>query len=317
MKTFIAGNNEENQRLDRFLSKVMPSAAMGTVYQSLRKKKVKVNGKRITDGAYRLCAGDRLELYISDEFFEDERAVPLWQTLTPRLDVVYEDTHILIANKPAGMLSQSDTEESLEAHLRAYLMQKGSFDPKTEHTFLPSLCHRIDRNTDGLVIAAKDAESLRILNRKIKQREIRKFYLCQTEGTPNPKVGELRGWLKKNEAKQKMEPAKADTPGAVYVQTRYRVLSEGSVATVEAEILTGRTHQIRAGFASVGCPLVGDRKYGAKQTSQRFQHLTAYRLVFAFREDAGCLNGLNGKTFTLETEGFHAATDSGSEPRCP
>lgn len=302
MKTFTIGPNDQNQRLDKFMKKVMPSAASGTVYQSLRKKKVKVNGKRVTDGALRLSSGDRLELYINDEFFEKESTPSLWQTLSPRLSVVYEDAHILIMNKPAGMLSQSESEESLESHMRAYLYRKGEFDPSCEHTFLPSLCHRIDRNTDGLVIGAKDAESLRILNQKIRDKEIVKFYLCQTEGTPDPETGELSGWLKKNENRQKMEAADKDTPGAVFYQTRYRVLKPGSIALVEAELLTGRTHQIRAGFAALGCPLKGDIKYGAKQTSQRFQHLTAYRLVFTFTTDAGCLDYLNGKEIILGKE---------------
>ncbi len=302
MKAFTVGFNEQNLRLDKFMKKVMPSAPMGTVYQSLRKKKVKVNGKRVTDGALRLQEGDCLELYISDVFFDKDAAIPLWQTMTPQLSLIYEDEHILIMNKPAGMLSQSETEESLEAHMRAYLYQKGDFDPKKEFTFLPSLCHRIDRNTDGLVIGAKDAESLRILNQKIQDKEIQKFYLCQTEDTPKPETGELSGWLKKNELRQKMEPATKDTTGAVFYQTRYRVLTPGKPSLVEAELLTGRTHQIRAGFASIGCPLVGDIKYGAKQGSKRFQHLTAYRLVFAFTGDAGCLNHLNGKEFSLRKE---------------
>lgn len=302
MKPFTIGYNDQNQRLDKFMKKVMPSATPGTVYQSLRKKKVRLNGKRVTDGSLRLSEGDRLELYINDEFFGKSSTPPLWQNLTPRLSVVYEDAHILIMNKPAGMLSQSETEESLETHMRAYLYRKGDFDPSREHTFLPSLCHRIDRNTNGLVIGAKDAESLRILNQKIRDKEIAKFYLCQTEGTPKPEAGELSGWLKKNEAKQKMEPADKDSPGAIFYQTRYRVLRPGAVALVEAELLTGRTHQIRAGFASLGCPLVGDVKYGAKQASNRFQHLTAYRLVFAFTTDAGCINDLNGKEFILEKE---------------
>lgn len=302
MKTFTIGANDQNLRLDKFLFKVMPSAASGTVYQSLRKKKVKVNGKRVTDGALRLCIGDMLELYISDEFFDAKGPVPLWQTLIPRLSVIYEDSHVLIMNKPAGMLSQSDTEESLETHMRAYLYRNGSFDPQKEHTFLPSLCHRIDRNTDGLVIGAKDAESLKILNQKIRDKEIRKFYLCQTEGTPQPEVGELSGWLKKNEFKQKMESAEPNSSGALFYQTRYRVLKPGKTALVEAELLTGRTHQIRAGFASLGYPLVGDIKYGAGQASKRFQHLTAYRLIFAFTTDAGCLNELNGKEILLGKE---------------
>lgn len=298
MKTITVGKNEQGQRLDRLLTKLLANAGQGEVYKSLRKKKVKVNGKRITDGALRLNQGDVLELYINDEFFAAEET-PYWQTLSPQLSVVYEDAHILVMDKPAEMLSQAENEASLEGHMRAYLYQKGEFDPKAEHTFLPSLCHRIDRNTNGLVIGAKDAESLRILNQKIRDREIQKFYRCETHGTPEPPWGEITGWLKKDEAKQKMVFLSQETPGAVFCHTRYRVLRPGKTALVEAELLTGRTHQIRAGFARLGCPLLGDVKYGAPKETGRYQHLTSCRLVFAFTTDSGCLDYLKGKEITL------------------
>ncbi|MEE1012871.1 MAG: RluA family pseudouridine synthase [Clostridia bacterium] len=298
MKTITVGKNEQGQRLDRLLTKLLANAGQGEVYKSLRKKKVKVNGKRITDGTLRLNQGDVLELYINDEFFAAGET-PYWQSLKPQLSVVYEDAHILVMDKPAGMLSQAENEASLEGHMRAYLYQKGEFDPKAEHTFLPSLCHRIDRNTNGLVIGAKDAESLRILNQKIRDREIQKFYRCETHGTPEPQCGEITGWMKKDEAKQKMVFLSQETPGTVFCHTRYRVLHPGKTALVEAELLTGRTHQIRAGFARLGCPLLGDVKYGAPKEAGRYQHLTSYRLVFAFTTDSGCLEYLKGKEIAL------------------
>ncbi|MBQ2614833.1 MAG: RluA family pseudouridine synthase [Clostridia bacterium] len=295
MKQVQIGKNDANQRLDKFLIKLLTATGQGTVYKALRKKRVKVNGKRVTDGSLRLSEGDLLELYINDEFFEKEEKPALYQTLTPRLSVVYEDAHILVMDKPKGMLSQSEDEESLEAHMRAYLLQKGEFSPEDAHTFLPSLCHRIDRNTDGLVLGAKDAESLRILNQKIRDREIKKFYLCETEGVPQPKEGEIIGWLSKDEKQKKMVMTQTETPDGVYCHTRYRVLKSGENATVEAELLTGRTHQIRAGFAHLGHPLLGDVKYGAKKRAGEFQHLTSYRLKFVFTTDGGVLDYLNGK----------------------
>lgn len=306
MKAFTIGTNDAGQRLDRFLFRVMPGVSQGVVYSSLRKKKVRINGKRITDGSLRLAEGDRAELYISDEYFPEDAPLPFWASLTPKLSVVYEDVHILVMNKPSGLLSQGeDGQESLEAHMRAYLLKKGTFNPGQENGFLPSLCHRIDRNTAGLVIGAKDAESLRILNRKIRDKEIRKFYLCETEGTPKPERGQLSGWLIKTGAERKMRFSAVQTPGAVPCQTRYRVLKRGASALVEAELLTGRTHQLRAGFAHLGHPLIGDVKYGAGQDGKRdFQHLVAYRLVFDFRTDSGILSPLKGLEIVLKPEGL-------------
>ncbi len=314
MKTVTIGTNDENQRLDKFLGKLMPDAPRSILYKALRKKRIKINGKRVTDGALRLNAGDILELYLNDELFGEKKPA-LWQTLSPALSVVYEDEHLLVMDKPQGMLSQSETQESLEGHMRAYLFHKGEFDPDTEQTFLPSLCHRIDRNTDGLVLGAKDAESLRILNQKIRDKEIRKFYLCQVEGCPAPAVGEIQGWMKKDESQNKMYFVSEDTPGAAFCHTRYRVLKKGAVSTVEAELLTGRTHQIRAGFARLGCPLLGDVKYGAKQSSRRYQHLTAVRLVFDFTTESGCLEAIKGKELLLPRgkEQGYAAMDRRSE----
>ncbi|MBR5152473.1 MAG: RluA family pseudouridine synthase [Clostridia bacterium] len=314
MKTIIVGKNDENQRLDKFLGKLIPDVPMSVLYKSLRKKRVKVNGKRVTDGSLRLCAGDSLDLYLNDELF-GEKPTGIYQSLTPDLQVVYEDGHILVMDKPWGMLSQSETEESLEGHMRAYLMNKGEFCPEGELTFLPSLCHRIDRNTDGLVIGAKDAESLRILNEKIKNREIRKFYLCELEDAPRPEQGEIRLWMKKDQRKNKMELTHEGDGDAVFCHTRYRVLKKGKPALVEAELLTGRTHQIRAGFGSLGCPLVGDVKYGAEKNGRRFQHLTAKRLVFSFVSDAGILQYLNGKEIVLpDRKGEkYASMDNGTQ----
>lgn len=300
MKTLTIGSNDCGQRLDRFLHKIMPGITAGTLYKSLRKKRVKINGKRVTDGSIRLELGDRLELYFNDEYFADKKpTIP--EKSAPKLSVVYEDSHILVMNKPSGLLSQGENgADSLESHMRAYLLAKGDFQPEKENTFLPSLCHRIDRNTSGLVIGAKDAESLRILNQKIRNREIKKFYLCETEGTPTPETGEICGWLIKDTQKRKMLFSKTPIPGGTACKTRYRVLRSGKTALVEVELLTGRTHQIRAGFSFLGHPLVGDVKYGARKNNGDFQHLTAYRLVFDFITDSGCLNYLNGKEIVLD-----------------
>ncbi len=301
MKTFTVGNNDRGRRLDQHLKRLMPAITNGQLYQSLRKKRVKINGKRVTDGSVRLCEGDRLELYFNDEYFE-EKPLPFWTKMTPQLSVVYEDAHIIIMDKPSGLPSQSDGETpSLESHMRAHLYQSGAYRPETETAFVPSLCHRIDRNTAGLVIGAKDAESLRIMNQKIRDREVEKFYLCLTEGTPQPSNGEIRGYLYKDEAMRKMIFSENPVPHGSACHTVYRVLRPGAQALVEAKLLTGRTHQIRAGFAHLGHPLLGDVKYGAKKDGKRqFQHLLAYRLVFCFSTDSGCLSYLDQKEFVSD-----------------
>ena len=301
MKTFTVGNNDRGRRLDQHLKRLMPAITNGQLYQSLRKKRVKINGKRVTDGSVRLCEGDRLELYFNDEYFE-EKPLPFWTKMTPQLSVVYEDAHIIIMDKPSGLPSQSDGETpSLESHMRAHLYQSGAYRPETETAFVPSLCHRIDRNTAGLVIGAKDAESLRIMNQKIRDREVEKFYLCLTEGTPQPPNGEIRGYLYKDEAMRKMIFSENPVPHGSACHTVYRVLRPGAQALVEAKLLTGRTHQIRAGFAHLHHPLLGDVKYGAKKDGKRqFQHLLAYRLVFCFSTDSGCLSYLDQKEFVSD-----------------
>ena len=302
MKKFVVGSNDANKRLDKFLFKIMPNAGSGVIYKSMRKKHIKVNGKRVTDGFVKIAEGDVLELYINDEFFADEQKLPLWTRINPKLNVVYEDNHIIIMDKPSGMLSQGEEdEESLESHMRAYLYMKNEFDPLKENTFMPSLCHRIDRNTRGLVIGAKDSESLRILNEKIKMREIRKYYICQTEGTPKPERGEIKGWLKKDGKDRKMKFSRTEVKDGVFCHTIYEVIKRGEQPLIEVELLTGRTHQIRACFSAMGCPLTGDVKYGATPNGKKdFQYLISYKIKFDFKENNGVLDYLKGKEITID-----------------
>lgn len=301
MKTIQIGENEKNMRLDRFLSKLLTNASSGFVYKALRKKQIKVNGRRCTDGSLRLSVGDQLELYIQDSFFS-EQELPHWAKGKPKLSVVYEDAHILVMHKPSGLCCQAeDPKPSLEADMRGYLYEKGELDLDRQQLFLPSLCHRIDRNTEGLVLGAKDRESLQILNEKIKKKELKKFYLCETMGVPQPKQGVLQGWLKKDETNHKMVALDKPVSGGLAYSMGYRVLrNTEETALVEVELYTGRTHQIRAGFAKIGHPLRGDVKYGApKDGGKGFQHLLAHRLVFAFETEAGCLAYLDGQEIVL------------------
>lgn len=302
MKEFTITDTSANRRLDKFMSDVMPNVKQGEIYKALRKKKVRVNGKH-KDGSYRTSPGDIVQIYMNDECFEYTKPDFTWINAASDINVVYEDENIIIADKPSGMPSQDnpETSDSLESRIRSYLYRNGDIDLNATPLFIPSLCHRIDRNTSGLVIAAKNSASLKIINEKIKNREIRKFYLCETERAPMPPSGTIKGYLVKNASSRKMIFSTESTPKSTYCETSYQTLKHGSPAVVEAELLTGRTHQIRASFSYIGCPLSGDVKYGAKPDNRHsYQHLVSHKIVFDFKTDGGLLNYLAGKTITTQ-----------------
>ncbi len=293
MKQFSIGENDSGQRLDKFLAKLLRDAPMGLIYKWIRKKRVKVNGKK-QDISYMLQKGDNLELYINDEFFDaGEKTVKK----SLHLEVVYEDKNLIVADKPSGVAVHGEAD-SLIDRVRSYLFEKGEYDPNKEHTFAPSLCNRIDKNTSGLVIAAKNAAALRIINEKLRNREIDKFYVARVEGKIKSGEGVIEGYTKKNEKLRKMEFYETEVEGSKLCKTKYRVL-KGDL--VEVQLVTGRTHQIRASFAALGHPLVGDVKYGAEKNDRRdFQMLRAYKIEFNFKTPAEGLEYLTGKTISTD-----------------
>ena len=312
MKRLTIQKNDADQRLDKFLSKNLPNLPQSLLYKYIRKKRIKVNGKR-ADISTRLREGDVLELYINDEFFEKPEPTYDFLHAGTKLNILYEDENVLVLDKPVGLLSHPDDREyvdTLIGRVKRYLYEKGEYDPESEQSFTPALVNRIDRNTGGIVLAAKTEEALRVLNRKMKDREIHKFYLCAVHGKPQPEAGLLKGYLQKDEQKNKVFVSREPRPGAKTIETKYRVLrSEKNMSLVEVELLTGRTHQIRAHFASIGCPLVGDGKYGnnqknRKQGGRRKQFLYSYKTVFDFTTDAGSLENLNGRVFEVENVWF-------------
>ena len=225
--------------------------------------------------------------------------------------MVYEDENILLADKRPGLAVHphdgAEYGRTLIDHIQAYLYQKHEWSPRGENSFAPALCNRIDRNTGGIVIAAKNAESLRILNQKIKDRELDKRYLAIVEGTPKPAKGSLKGYLFKDAKKNRVFVTDTPQAGAKTCQTNYKVLaSDGKLSLVECELITGRTHQIRAQFAHAGHPLLGDGKYGKldKRFDRTYQALYSYKLTFTFTTDAGCLAYLNGKSFQVDSVDF-------------
>ena len=311
MKSFTVGKNDAGLRLDKFVTKTAPLLPATLLYKYIRLKRIKVDGKRAEINT-RLALGSVVEMYINDEFFEPKSPKYDFMSAAKSLDIVYEDENLLLADKQQGLLVHPDDNEyndTLIARIQRYLYEKGEYNPEAENSFRPALANRIDRNTGGIVIAAKNAEALRILCDKIKSREIDKMYLTVVHGKPPKNEDILEGYLEKNEDRRQVYIKNKMTVDTKTVRTKYSVLaSKNGLSLLKIQLLTGRTHQIRAHLASIGCPLLGDGKYGVNKKDKamgfKCQALYSYKLKFNFTTDGGILEYLNGKTFQVPAVWF-------------
>lgn len=304
MQTVVISQSEAGGRLDKFIAKSFPNMPKSMMYKFIRTKKIKHNRKRAEISDI-LAAGDTIELFVPEEFLARGTQKAFFKNIRPCFTVAYEDENILICNKPVGLLCHSDEagqQNTLIEQIKAYLWQKGEYDPDAPRSFAPALANRIDRNTCGLVIAAKTPAALRELNEQIRNRDVEKKYLCRVHGIPEPREAVLEGWLIKNEADNivriyRKKPSER-LGDAKKIATGYRVVGvAGEEAVLEIDLLTGRTHQIRAHLSSIGHPLVGDGKYADNKDDREKgvyrQALCSYCLTFTKKE--GVLGYLAGK----------------------
>ena len=312
MKEFTINQNDAGQRLDKFTAKAVPLLPSSLVQKYIRIKRIKVNGKGAKRD-HKLVIGDVVQMYVNDEFFDVTDDKYLYLKITdPALDIIYEDENIVLINKTAGIICHSDggyDYSSVVSRLQAYLYNNGEWRPCDENSFTPALCNRIDRNTSGIVIAAKNAGSLRIINEKFKLQEIDRYYLTVVHGVPKRSVARLEGYLFKDSVKNRVFITKNSQPGARSVIMEYNtVASVDGLSLLVCRLITGRTHQIRAQLADIGHPILGDGKYGSGQLDKKYgeskQALCSFKIVFDFKTEAGILEYLNSQDFVLQNISF-------------
>lgn len=320
MKEFVINKNDSGQRLDKYITKSVPLLPQSLMYKYIRSKRIKVNNKR-SEISYRLKENDVVSMYINDEFFEQVKPKYDFLNAGKTLNIVYEDENIILIDKPTGLLSHPDEGNYTDTgitRVKRYLYEKGDYKPDEENSFAPALVNRIDRNTSGIIIGAKNAESLRILNEKLKNREMHKLYLCVVIGKLKKESGIIEGYLEKNEKQNKVYVSDKGNDKTKHISTKYKVLGyKDGLSLLEVELLTGRTHQIRAHFSHLGHPLLGDGKYGTNAQNKNFggykkQFLYSYKLKFDFQSDAGILNYLDQKEFVVQDVWFKKAFYDGT-----
>lgn len=269
MRSIIVSEKEAGQRLDKFLGKYLSKAPKSFVYKMLRKKNIKLNGKK-AEGSEKLAVEDEIKLFLSDETIENFSEKVEVVKVDHNLDILYEDENVLIINKPAGVLSQKAQKDdiSLIEHITAYLLESGQITKEQLKSFHPGVCNRLDRNTSGIIIAGKTLLGLQTMSDLLKTRNIDKYYQCIVKGKITKKQC-IEGYLEKNRSHNKVTITKEAKEGADFIKTEYEPLvATEDFTLLKVKLLTGKSHQIRAHLHSIGHPVIGDGKYGDVPTNK-------------------------------------------------
>lgn len=313
MQTIKINKNDTNLRIDNFLHLTFPNLKKSKIYQAIREKKIKVNNKK-TSYDYRTILNDEIQIYLPDELLTKNKISVV--SNHQDFDVVYEDDNIMIVNKHPGIVVHSDQnneQNTLINQVINYLINKHEYDPNLENHFCPSLINRLDRNTFGLLIVAKNHHSLNILNKKMKNREIHKFYCCWVFGlVKDKKIHKCQAYLTKNSTNNTVKITNHPYNNhSKKILTSFRCIkTHENYSLLEVELLTGRTHQIRAHLNYLGLPIVGEQKYNSKEIkkqNRKFKHqlLCSYKIYFDFKTPSGILDYLNHRTYNLPTNMFN------------
>lgn len=306
MKTIKINHNDENIRLDNFLSKTFKWLKKPAIYKAIRNNKVKVNNKRVKFD-YRVQFGDEIKLYLNDALLIDDKRINTIQKQD--FEVIYEDVNIILVYKPKGLLVHADTannNNTLINQVITYLIKSNQYNPNQENSFVPSLVNRLDRNTAGIVLIAKNHKTLDLLNEKMKNHEINKYYIARVHGIIDPKQATMVAYLTKNNNNNIVNITKKPINDySKKIVTEYKMIShDRQTSLIEINLLTGRTHQIRAHFNYINYPLVGETKYTKSNIDKSYksnhQALCAYKITFNFKNKNNHLDYLNNKSFVLD-----------------
>ncbi|NLL92168.1 MAG: RluA family pseudouridine synthase [Ruminococcaceae bacterium] len=306
MKEYTVNHQDEGQRLNRYLNKILPSLPQNLMYKFLRKKRIRVNGKK-ADASLRLTSGDIISLFIPENFFSPRNGIEIGQN--KELNIIYSDINIAVLYKPKGLLSHPSkgSKDSLSERFINHMISTGEYTPSESVAFKPAICNRLDRGTEGIVVAAKNLTALREITGFFRDGMIRRFYLAAVI-PPVPKDGRYHAYILKNKDDNIVSLSDEMIKGSKVIETSFRLYEKiGNIPVVEAELLTGKSHQIRAHLKHLKSGVVGDNKYGDIEFNRnckvKGQLLISYRIKFS-ENITGSLEYLKGESIKVNTDIF-------------